>query len=259
MESSPVLAETERAVVIPPTNSFAWPPFANVTDLQLDSGHRTVAAAPGQLFSVSTDYFVAADPCIGCSNQLVLGVVGGGRECFYDGVGPVQSSAAVKLLAPSTLGIFPVYANHARTPDCAEALRVTEGGPAFGLLGVHGDPWDWGWGSVTNVRLNGNGSHKINVFPGDKVTITTNYTIDAAKGGCPYCVSQVVFGIEEGSKECIYSGQGVVNATDQSFSLTAPTQPGLYPVWAAPQWTYSCAQALSWSNSGTPVAFIEVK
>jgi len=253
------LGEVASAVVVPPVDSLQWPPFANVTDLSVGLGHKTVAVAPGKPFSVSTDYFVAAEPCIGCDNQLLFGVEQGSRECFFNGVGPVQRSATVELLAPTALGIFKVYVNHARTPDCAEALRVTESGPAFGLVGVHGDPWAWNWGSVTNVRLNGSDSHKINVFPGAQVTITTDYFINAANGGCPNCISQVVFGIEEGSKTCIYSGMGVVDAKDKSFTLTAPTQPGLYPVWASPQWTVSCAQALSWANSGTPMAYIEVK
>ncbi|MCP3063810.1 hypothetical protein LXT21_34050 [Myxococcus sp. K38C18041901] len=259
MESEATLGESASAVVIPPITSFDWPPFANVTDVSLGSGHRTVAVGREQPFTLSTDYFVGPDACIGCNNQLVFGVPGGTGACAYDGVGPVQSHADIKLIAPKEPGVHPVHGNYTRAPDCAAALASVGSGPAFGLIGVYVDPWDWSWGTISNLRLNGNSSHKINVFPGARVNITTDYKLDPAGGGCPSCWSQLVFGIDQGSKTCIYNGIGPTSATNTTFSLIAPTQPGLYPVWAAPQWAFTCDQALSWSNGGTPVAFIEVK
>lgn len=262
-QGPPGVGEAEGAVNVPPFNSFSWGPPINVTDVTVGPGHRTVATAPGQAFTVATDFFVGTinDPCINCETQLVFGAgsPGGTRECIYSGLGPVQSSAQFSLTAPPMPGIYPVWASPARTPDCATALASVAPGPVLGLVGVHGDPLVWHWGSVSNVKLNGNGSHKINVFPGAMVTITTDYSIDAAAGGCPGCISQVIFGIEQGSKACIYSGAGVVNQTGQSFTLVAPTSPGLYPVWSAAQWMFDCNQALSSSNGGTPLAFIEVK
>lgn len=248
-------------VPLPPFNSAQFGPLINVTDVTLGLGHRTVAIGPGMPVTVATDFFVGAvaDPCIDCKTQLVFGIPEGTRQCIYSGLGPIQSNAVFNLLAPPNPGIYPLWATPARTPDCDKAVSVSNGGPVLGLVGVHGDPMVWSWGSVSKVKLNGNTSHKINVFPGAPVTITTNYSIDAAAGGCPGCISQVILGIEQGSKACIYNGGGVVNVTEQSFTLIAPQQPGLYPVWAAAQWAFNCDQALSWSNGGTPVAFIEVK
>ncbi|MFY1828422.1 hypothetical protein ACN47A_21030 [Myxococcus fulvus] len=260
MEPAAELGEAVSAVSIPPITSFAWPPFANVTDVTLGAGHRTVAVAPGKPFTVSTDFFVRADACIGCKQQLVFGVPGGGAGCAYDGFGPAQSHADVQLLAPPGPGIFPVHGNHTRAPDCAGALASANSGPPFGLIGVYADPWVWNWGTVNNVRLNGNSSHKINVFPGEFVEVTTDFSLNPAAGGCPACWSQLVFGVEQGSKTCVYGGPGIpVSETNKSFLLTAPTQPGLYPVWASPQWASNCQQAVSWANGGTPVAFLEVK
>jgi|GEM_PF-3928799 len=255
------VGHAQGQVPLPPFNNFQWGPLINVTDVTVGPGHRTVATGPGMPVAVATDFFVGdvPEPCIDCKTQLVFGIPEGSNECIYSGVGTLQGHSEFKLTAPPNPGIYPLWASPARTSDCEKARSVTHGGPTLGLVGVHGDPWVWSWGSVSKVKLNGNTSHKINVFPGASVTITTNYSIDAAAGGCPGCVSQVLLGIDQGSKACIYSGGGVVNVTEQSFTLIAPQQPGLYPVWAAAQWAFTCDQALSWSNGGTPVAFIEVK
>ncbi|HRI64827.1 MAG TPA: hypothetical protein PK156_11315 [Polyangium sp.] len=43
-----------------------------------------------------------------------------------------------------------------------------------------------------------------------------------------------------------------------SFSLTAPTQKGVYEVWGASQWQYTCADAVNITNDGIPMTYVEV-
>ncbi|HEX5744870.1 MAG TPA: AMP-binding protein [Archangium sp.] len=118
-----------------------------------------------------------------------------------------------------------------------------------------GNSYNWNWGNVSNVRFGG-GDNVAVVTAGATVSVSTNYFIDAGSVGCPGCISQVILGVS-GSKKCLYSGVGVVSSS-ATTTLTAPTAPGSYLVWARGQWEYNCTDALNKTSSGGPVGLIEV-
>jgi hypothetical protein len=248
-----------EAELATPANSYNWG-WGNVTNVTLNQSSNVVVASPGAAVSGNTSFYINAGTagCSGCISQIVMGVNNGSKSCIYNGVGIVQSSAPFSLTAPTSAGLYPVWATPQWQYSCQDALNITGGGTSVGLIGVYADPYNWGWGRVNNVKLNGNGSHKIDVAPGAQFTLSTDYFIDAGQGGCPGCISQLVLGVEGGSKSCVYSGMGVVQRSASTF-LTAPTSPGVYPVWAVPHWQYTCQDAYNISNGGTPIAFIQVK
>lgn len=258
MQAPESLGQVE-AQLATPTNSYNWG-WGNVTDVILNQRSSVVAVAPGAAVSGNTDFFIDAGKggCPGCISQVVMGVNNGSKSCIYNGMGVVQSNASFSLTAPTSAGLHPVWTAPQWQYSCQDALNISGGGATVGYIGVYADPYNWGWGRVSNVRLNGNGSHKINVFPGAQFTLNTDFYIDASQGGCPGCISQIVLGVEGGSKSCVYSGMGVVQQS-ATTTLTAPTTRGVYPVYATPHWQYTCQDAYNLTNGGVPIAFIEVK
>ena len=115
--------------------------------------------------------------------------------------------------------------------------------------------FSWGWGNVSNVRLFG-GANAYAVPANYPVPLSSNFFIDAGIGGCPGCISQVVFGVGN-SKQCVYSGVGVVNSSTAT-TLIAPSAPGTYQIWANSAWQYTCQDALNVTNSGGVVGLLEV-
>ncbi|WPB79972.1 hypothetical protein KYC5002_12600 [Archangium violaceum] len=137
------------------------------------------------------------------------------------------------------------------SPGKTVTQSVTDACPSATI----GNSYSWNWGNVSNVRFGG-GDNVAVVPPGATVSVSANYFIDAGSVGCPGCISQVVLGVS-GSKACLYSGMGVVSSS-ATTTLTAPTAPGSYLVWARSQWEYTCTDALNNSSSGGPVGLIEV-
>ncbi|WP_282422364.1 hypothetical protein [Polyangium sp. 15x6] len=247
---------TEQAVSIP--QGFAWD-WGNVNGVLLSEVDNVATVPGGTTVRGTAHYFIDAGlaGCPGCISQIIMGVTTESKECVYSGVGIRDGSASFSLVAPRDPGIYPVWASPQWQYTCADALRLANDGSAVGLIAVYADPHDWGWGSLSSVRVNGQASKRVRVAPGARVSLDASYFIDASRGGCPGCISQIVVGIEGGAKQCIYSGMGVVNQR-AAFTLEAPRQRGIYQVWASPQWQYTCEDALNLANGGAAVAFIEV-
>jgi hypothetical protein len=150
-----------------------------------------------------------------------------------------------------------VWASPSWQVSCANALSASSSGFAVGFLEVYADPYSWGWGNVSSVQVNGKSSKRVRVVAGASVPMTESYSINAGLGGCPGCISQIVTGIADGSKQCVYNGVGVVSG-NASFSLTAPSQKGVYKVWSAPSWQNNCTDAVNGAYDGTAISYVEV-
>jgi hypothetical protein len=110
---------------------------------------------------------------------------------------------------------------------------------------------------VSNVKLDASDNFTT-VAAGASIPLSTDFFVDAGLAGCPGCISQIVFGVSgSGSKQCIYSGIGVVTSS-ATATLTAPTTPGTYYVWATSQQQYNCTDALNASSAGYAVGRLEV-
>ncbi|MEM9455164.1 MAG: hypothetical protein AAGF11_13365 [Myxococcota bacterium] len=110
----------------------------------------------------------------------------------------------------------------------------------------------WSWGSISNIQLNGGPANSTLADPGSTVTVDLDYSLDPAAGGCSGCVSQLVVGFLDGSKQCIYSGIGVASG-HATFDLSVSSSGGTYPLWVSPQWQLSCNDALAIANNGPAV------
>ncbi len=240
-----------------PANAYNWG-FGKLTNVRLGGGDNVAVASPGATVSLSGNYFIdaAQGGCPGCITQIVVGTAGS-KQCLYSGAGVVSSSGSVTLTAPTAPGSYLIWANWQWEYTCADALNRANTGTPVGILEVYADPYNCGFVSVSNVTLNGKAGKRIRAAPGATVSLTENYAIDAAKAGCPGCITQVVMGMENGSKQCVYSGTGPVSGST-SASLTAPTTRGIYKVWANWQWQYSCADAVNAANDGAAVSYVEV-
>jgi hypothetical protein len=119
----------------------------------------------------------------------------------------------------------------------------------------------WGWGNVSYTDINDSGDLII-VGPGAALDVDMVFSIDPNKSSCLTCNNQLVVGVGVGtttSKECLYNGGvGEVVSQSASVSLTAPTQPGMYPLWVKPRQQANCADALTASNDGTPAGYVQV-
>lgn len=245
------------SISIAGNNTFDWG-WGNVTNVKLGGGDNVISVPAGATVSLTANFSIDAGlgGCPGCISQLVFGV-NDSKQCVYNGGGTISSSAGATFTAPSVPGTYVVWASGQWQYSCADAVNAASTGGAVGLIEVYADPFSWGWGSVSNVMLNGKTGKRVRAAPGAPLTLTENYFIDASLGGCPGCISQIVMGIADGSKQCVYNGTGVVYGT-ATGTLTAPTDRGIYKVWANNQWQYSCADAANAANDGSAVSYVEV-
>jgi hypothetical protein len=255
-ESGPQLVSEQSHLSAGP-NSYNWG-WGSVSNVRFGGGDNIAVVAPGATVSISTNYSInaGAGGCPGCISQVILGV-SGSKQCIYSGTGVVSSSATTTLTAPTQPGSYVVWATGMWNYNCIDALNGASGGGPIGLIEVYADPNNWGWGSVSNVTVNGKSGKRVRAAPGASVALTENYTLNTQTIGCPGCIAQIVMGMESGSKQCIYSGSGIASGS-ASYSLTAPVSKGIYKVWAAGQLQYSCTDAMNLTNDGAAVTFVEV-
>ena len=243
-----------------PASSTSWG-WGNVSNVRLGAGDNVASVAAGASVSLSSNFFIDAGlgGCPGCISQIVFGVSGSGsKQCIYSGGGVVNSSAATTLTAPTTPGTYYIWAAPQWQYTCNDALNNTFTGAAVGVLEVYADPLSWGWGNVSNVTINGKtNNRRVRVAPGGSLSLTESYYVNAGLAGCPGCISQIVSGIEDGSKACVYNGVGIASGATGA-TLTAPTQPGVYKIWSASSWQFNCNDALALSNNGAATSYVEV-
>ena len=97
-----------------------------------------------------------------------------------------------------------------------------------------------GW-NVSNLKLN-----KTTFSPGETVSGTVKYEVWNPKS-CPACIQQIVVGIDNDAKECIYNGipNTCPNKTTgtASFSFKAPQSSGIYDIVFGNFYEYTCSDA----------------
>ncbi|MFN6525412.1 NACHT and WD repeat domain-containing protein [Nostoc sp. ChiSLP03a] len=105
----------------------------------------------------------------------------------------------------------------------------------------------YGQVKLTDFILN-NKSNVISVAPGEKINGSTNYIYD-----CPECdlkaVNQIIVGIvgQNSAQACIYDQRGSKGAGSSTFTLTAPSEPGIYYIRFRYAQARRCQQgALGW-------------
>jgi WD40 repeat protein len=116
----------------------------------------------------------------------------------------------------------------------------------------------YGQVKLTDFTLN-NKSNVISVAPGEKINGSANYIYD-----CPECqgsINQIIVGIvgQNSAQACIYNGSNQESGSSK-FTLTAPSEPGIYYIRFRYAQAYGCEQgALGWwrvGNEPTPEANI---
>src|SRR5690606_10282907 len=95
--------------------------------------------------------------------------------------------------------------------------------------------------SFSNVNINGSGGNTLVVEPGAPVNIALNWNVVALPGiYCPGCVTQYYFGVNDLAITCLTGNNG-----SRSLNLTAPTEPGIYPIQSTYSFQYSCTNTAS--------------
>lgn len=117
-------------------------------------------------------------------------------------------------------------------------------GPANATLAFGPIP-TWAEVTLSNVKING-GSITAPVAAGGTIQVELDYSI-VQPSSCPGCIQQIVLGFASLDKPavCIFSGWGA-SSGHASFTIPAPSTPGMEYIAFERSWMYTCAQALSW-------------
>lgn len=96
--------------------------------------------------------------------------------------------------------------------------------------------------TYTNVNLNSSASNVAFVSPGASVSLTFDYAIVQNGTLCPGCVTQYYVGIYGFWQDCYRSTAGYCNCSgSESFTITAPTTPGIYYFTEGRGLAFNCA------------------
>lgn len=106
--------------------------------------------------------------------------------------------------------------------------------------------------TFSNVNINSSGSNVAFVSPGQSITLAFNYTITQNGTYCPGCVSQYYIGIYGFWQDCFRNSGGYCNCSgSESYSITAPTTPGIYYFTQGRTLNFTCATGNTTVSSGT--------
>ena len=106
--------------------------------------------------------------------------------------------------------------------------------------------------TFSNVNINSSGSNVGFVSPGQSITLAFNYAITQNGTYCPGCVSQYYIGIYGFWQDCFRNSGGYCNCSgSESYSITAPTTPGIYYFTQGRTLNFTCATGNTTVSSGT--------
>lgn len=106
--------------------------------------------------------------------------------------------------------------------------------------------------TFSNVNINSSGSNVAFVSPGQSITLAFNYAITQNGTYCPGCVSQYYIGIYGFWQDCFRNSGGYCNCSgSESYSITAPTTPGIYYFTQGRTLNFTCATGNTTVSSGT--------
>ncbi|MFY7802994.1 MAG: WD40 repeat domain-containing protein [Limnoraphis robusta] len=108
----------------------------------------------------------------------------------------------------------------------------------------------YGQVKLSEFTLNNKGN-VVTTAPGEKISVSANYIYDCSD--CqPGSINQIIVGIagENTAQACIYNG-GTKGSGSEKFTLTAPSEPGIYYIRFRSAQAYGCEEgALGWWRVG---------
>ncbi len=96
-----------------------------------------------------------------------------------------------------------------------------------------------------NIQLT---PQEVTARPGETVSIAYSGNV-WSRSGCPGCIDQVVFGVEDEPFPCVYNGiPGVYpgEAFKGNLTFKAPSTPGTYHIFGVVASQYGCPEAMEW-------------
>lgn len=221
-----------------------------IEHVNIDGQGTSANVAPGAAFSICMDYTITnPSNCPGCIAQLVLGIEGDGQACAYNDIPPlypgISGYVSPSLTAPMEPGVYSIRYAHELQYGCEAAIASYETHPPSGnVLGTITV------GSfhlrVTNCSIDGQGAHAV-APPGAACSVTLDYTVWSGID-CPYCIDEIVIGIEGDAQACAYEGiPGVAPGVSgtATVELIAPPFSGSFAIRSSLELQLSCALALA--------------
>jgi hypothetical protein len=212
----------------PPQTCIASVCAGATGDAPVGAGPRAVAASPGPAPMLDQMTFNWCN-AYGVAVPLIIGADDPSATIYYttDGTMPTPSSPSGKtpVTIPATSTSFAVsyFARTAGSTAIATDTFVLKVGD------THCQQQTWGF-LVTDTKLDGT-SPVVDATPGQQLHATASYQVWT--NGCVGCGTQLVYGIDQTPQGCLFdeSGQAYPGATGPtSFTVTAPTMPGVYDV-----------------------------
>lgn len=214
--------------------------------LNINQQGNTISVKPGTEITLNYRYSISnSKACPGCIDQVMVGLENNYIDCIYSGMPAVcpnrKSGTAVrKFKSPAQPGTYRFYFNTSQDYNCKRELYRPSS--YIGTLIVEA-PCSLKAQAVLNINNQGN---NITVKPGAALDLAFDYTV-SNQADCPGCITQVLWGIENQYKGCIYNGSpgACPNQKQGQYTekITAPAAPGTYQVYIHPDQNYSCTPA----------------
>lgn len=216
-----------------------------------------------------------------CTSLLMLGFGSNNFGCVkVTSIANQASTVNWVLPAPATAGTYDIWVASRTGPDVGECSSVSYStitaaeksivGASKLTVTVPPPPpppahvRTWSWGYIDTLSVNGSSPTReirnYTATAGSNVTLNFPYDGDPARQGCPGCLWEIVVGITGGTKYCIGGSGGYYGyrSGTANITLTAPSAPGTYDIWAQDKWSYGCDQAYPNTNSGTAMGTLTV-
>lgn len=127
------------------------------------------------------------------------------------------------------------------------------------------DSYTWAGRTMnySNIKVNGGTQREVTVTPGASVIFTTDWSLSVAGATyCPGCIVQFYTGIQNAGESCLVSRtmpNGTTGSGSTSFTVNAPTEPGVYLVNTKISLQYSCVNVNVGADPNNALAIITVQ
>ncbi len=127
------------------------------------------------------------------------------------------------------------------------------------------DSYTWAGRTMnySNIKVNGGTQREVTVTPGASVIFTTDWSLSVAGATyCLGCIVQFYTGIQNAGESCLVSrtmSNGTTGSGSTSFTVNAPTEPGVYLVNTNISLQYSCVNINVRADPNNALAIITVQ
>ncbi len=213
-------------------------------EISLNGGGNNIAVAPNAAV-IMTGTYVLSNPtgCPTCIQQLIVGIDTIALGCIYDNIPDVCPSNSngtlnVAFTAPAAEGTYTLYSNNPFNFGCTLTDYSGASGSSAQIIGT------LTVACLPEISATLNGiNDTIVVSPGTVVSLDGNYSISNPTS-CPTCIQQLIVGLDTVPVACIYDNIPDVcpNVSSGTFSesITAPMDPGSYPIYVNNAFNFSC-------------------